>query len=963
MKGQEFRKWAEHGVRQYGGDPWFLLRELAQNSRDAGASVIKVRALRDGELEVLEFEDDGSGMSMAHARRYLFTLYASSKDGDDRSAGKYGIGFWTVLRYAPTHVIVESRRGREGWAILIDENFRLSRIPCKLSHRGTRVTLARRAQEGTEADFRRSVRKGLRRYCSYLRRNDRASSKLPVLFHGENLTRSMKLPGMVSYSFRDGSVEGAVGLGDAPRVYLHARGLPVWKGAVLDELSHRARPDPGQSEIAAGLAPVFLLNGNHLNVIMSRKAVVDDRALHRVKKVARNAMARLVHLHVDRTVPRSLAGRVGDAVGDGWRALGRTRPAYLILALAVVVLAAVVAYRFPLFTGGGGRGDGATLPGTYMGALVTGPPGEGPIVDLTYQPPVDVWFGMVTAQTWDPARGFVVSEQDDRASGSGGVTCRDDCVQVRVKVERGGRVRLPVPVGHDVDPATLQLDGQPMDGLAHTLTGDAVVQIPRSGGVLTYATGPAPDRQVGDERALMATGPEPLPADVRQVIDRVRDRRVQARVMASVTLTRSLLAYDTSHQTAQTYRGLQSADSWTGFVLETGKGDCDVLNGLNAMLLRQMGVPARLVIGLVGKGGRAIGQLHAWTEYLDGGWQTVDATPPRHWPGTAMAVASAQAPAADPAEGIGTVPSPVTDTSSGEPAQPPAPAPWQAPAPSAPITESSPEGEPVLGGLDPVWVVAAGSLVLAGLLLVVLMLLGRRDYERMSGTESAEAGEKVLARILTSAALQPGMWRHAGELWSRRLLPTLDGRRISLVRARELSRAGKLFTGTERGELASGAAAAGSVVLDRSHGAFGSFIASLPGVIDLDEIEEHAPVFDETQDDALGRVLVWTNRVLRSPGREDIRVVRAPGLHGRDLRDVDLSGLKQGRSPSWPRRYVALAPEGELASELGSLATSNLPAAVYLLVQTVTTQSGFMTRRGDRIRARISEALVAEGAP
>ena len=46
MLGKEFRSLAEAVTRTYGGDPWFFLRELAQNSRDAGAASIRVTAER-----------------------------------------------------------------------------------------------------------------------------------------------------------------------------------------------------------------------------------------------------------------------------------------------------------------------------------------------------------------------------------------------------------------------------------------------------------------------------------------------------------------------------------------------------------------------------------------------------------------------------------------------------------------------------------------------------------------------------------------------------------------------------------------------------------------------------------------------------------------------------------------------------------------------------------------------------
>ena len=94
----DFRKWIEAGYKDYGKDPWFFIRELAQNSRDAGAAFIRVKiGYTSAKEEVLVFEDDGCGMSYDHAVRYLFRLYASSKSNEKYAAGLFGIGFWTVL--------------------------------------------------------------------------------------------------------------------------------------------------------------------------------------------------------------------------------------------------------------------------------------------------------------------------------------------------------------------------------------------------------------------------------------------------------------------------------------------------------------------------------------------------------------------------------------------------------------------------------------------------------------------------------------------------------------------------------------------------------------------------------------------------------------------------------------------------------------------------------------------------
>src|SRR5690606_18207059 len=53
--------------------------------------------------------DDGEGMSFEHAREYLFSLYSSSKESDAGSLGRFGVGFWSILRFEPAAITIRSR--------------------------------------------------------------------------------------------------------------------------------------------------------------------------------------------------------------------------------------------------------------------------------------------------------------------------------------------------------------------------------------------------------------------------------------------------------------------------------------------------------------------------------------------------------------------------------------------------------------------------------------------------------------------------------------------------------------------------------------------------------------------------------------------------------------------------------------------------------------------------------------
>lgn len=62
--------------------------------------------------------------------------------------------------------------------------------------------------------------------------------------------------------------------------------------------------------------------------------------------------------------------------------------------------------------------------------------------------------------------------------------------------------------------------------------------------------------------------------------------------------------------------------------LRTGRGDCTEIADLTATVLRDLGVDARVVGGVAPHEGRL--RWHAWVEYYDGRWATIDPTLDQH---------------------------------------------------------------------------------------------------------------------------------------------------------------------------------------------------------------------------------------------------------------------------------------------------------------------------------------------
>jgi len=124
--------------------PASALKELVENSLDAGASEVAVR-LHAGGLELIEVSDDGPGMDPDEMRLAL-ERHATSKlpsDAIDRvtSFGFRGEALPSIA--SVSHLTLESRlRSADGWRIEVDHGATISEGPAALPP-GTRIKVER----------------------------------------------------------------------------------------------------------------------------------------------------------------------------------------------------------------------------------------------------------------------------------------------------------------------------------------------------------------------------------------------------------------------------------------------------------------------------------------------------------------------------------------------------------------------------------------------------------------------------------------------------------------------------------------------------------------------------------------------------------------------------------------------------------------------------------------------------
>ncbi len=156
-------------VRQF-ADRFAFLRELVQNSIDAGATSIEVelREERAGEVRVSVI-DDGEGMDADIVENALLVLFRSTKEGASGKIGKFGVGFVSVFAVAPRLVVVETKRdGNVGLVLELhpDHRYELFEDPTRTT-RGTAVRLHVPASGRDAAAFAKESHDALARWCRH----------------------------------------------------------------------------------------------------------------------------------------------------------------------------------------------------------------------------------------------------------------------------------------------------------------------------------------------------------------------------------------------------------------------------------------------------------------------------------------------------------------------------------------------------------------------------------------------------------------------------------------------------------------------------------------------------------------------------------------------------------------------------------------------------------------------------
>jgi hypothetical protein len=873
-----FASRARQEAARYGPDPWVFVRELLQNARDAGARSIRIQVERTRDLERVVCEDDGEGMSFEHARRYLFSLYASSKEGRRNRAGRFGVGFWSVLRFEPSGIEIASRPARgEAWAIRLDGQLSTAeRRPDRLGAPGTRVRLERPARD---AHLERRVADAVEQSARDLRQRDRSDRRIEVRVDGRSVNRPLSLPAP-SVSFQRGAQRGVVGLGPAPGVELFSQGLRVRSAAALPDLLDAGSRASALTrvrfpELADGIAPRALLEGGALELSLARRDARDTRSLRRLVRSAQRELGRLVERQLERADPRPAWRRAIS------RSLARPLPLLLAASLVAGGLVGLVWREIgpPRATAAGASAGSAPrdapdplaaghrdLARSYGGPASSGTASGGDRVLIRYAPKgAELYLGALRVEALDHAGRPVVPVAGDAPDPS--LACDVGCVEVELDVSDGpGPLRLPVPPGHGVIAASVRLGALALPVQADVLGQPLVALTAPTTARLRYRAAPL-DPATWRPPAVAVDLPDAL-AEQARTLSRLP---LEARGPAALDWVRERIHYSVSDEVAARHRALADV----GFLersLAIGAGDCDVQSGVLLPLLHAAGLAARLAVGYVGRDGRASARLHAWVEYRTplSDWTVIDASAGRS--------AAEASPVAAPDD-----PTPVA----------------AAPHP--------------FGGSGLPWLVAA---VLACLALAVV--LARRGRPRL-----LLPPETDVAALMRGALQRPDAFRDAPAIFHRRLLPLAGGGSVSLAEVWERAHEGRLFSTRRCPRLARAAARGGAAVLDERRPE-GRAVGEMLGALPLDEWDRllregrSSPVLAALERCLASNGEPWSLRAADANGVEALELPARGGIARYALIPGDAPLLRDAEA-LWPERpRLAVLRLGEwLAERLG----------------------------------------------
>lgn len=221
-------------VRQF-AQPLACLRELVQNSIDAGTNQVEVTLKTEEDHVVLTVIDTGEGMNEHIINTQLTRLFSSDKENDLTKVGKFGIGFVSVFALEPECVVVDTGRDGQSWRVLFDEKraFQLRKLPQQVE--GTRVQLYLPRKRFGLDQLVKEVRSTLSFWCRHC--------AIDITVNGETIQAAFELDEPLTIAYQETGTRLVAGISqdDEPFHGYYNQGLTLLegKGSPIPHLSFK----------------------------------------------------------------------------------------------------------------------------------------------------------------------------------------------------------------------------------------------------------------------------------------------------------------------------------------------------------------------------------------------------------------------------------------------------------------------------------------------------------------------------------------------------------------------------------------------------------------------------------------------------------------------------------------------------------------------------------------------------
>jgi len=286
-------------VNQF-SDPMSFLRELIQNSVDAGSEEIEVSVERDGGgasgVTIVRVDDWGQGMTRAIIDKRLTRLFSSAKDGDMTKIGKFGIGFVSVFALGPQAVCVDTGREGESWRVLFDEERRFKLLRRDEPVEGTKIRILKQTDQQEHDGIVARAGAVLTYWCKHV--------ETDIRYQGELVRQPFAIANAIATVDAD---DGFSSIVVAHRPTPDAFAGFYNSGLTLIETEQAEPPEPEFAGIG------FKASSPHLEHTLTRDKVIEDDGYERVMDQVRALIAGPLCDRVLALLGEAMADVQGDA--------------------------------------------------------------------------------------------------------------------------------------------------------------------------------------------------------------------------------------------------------------------------------------------------------------------------------------------------------------------------------------------------------------------------------------------------------------------------------------------------------------------------------------------------------------------------------------------------------------------------------------------------------------------------